>query len=75
MELEKVWHLILGMEMTLLTMTKQWKFKCRKLIKECKEQKKKELTTYKIIMTNKLDIIQSFNKLSPKKQNNLKKKN
>ena len=56
-------------------MTKQSKFKCKKLIQECKEQKKKELTTYKIIMTNKQVTIKNFNKHLPKKQNNSRKKN
>ena len=56
-------------------MMKQSKFKCKKLTQECKEQKKKELTTYKIIMTNKQVTIKNFNKHLPKKQNNLKKKN
>lgn len=75
MEQGKVLLLILGMAMILLMMMKQSKFKCKKQINECKEQKKKELTTYKIIMTSKQDTIQNFNKLLPKRQNSLKKKN
>lgn len=75
MELEKESHLILGTEMILLMMTKQLKFKCKKLIQECKEQKKKELTIYKIIMISKQVTTKNFNKHLPKKQNNLKKKN
>ena len=75
MEQGKVLLLILGMAMILLMMMKQSKFKCKKQINECKEQKKKELTTYKIIMTSKQDTIQNFNKLLPKRQNSSKKKN
>jgi hypothetical protein len=72
---EKVSLLILGMEMIHLMMMKQSKFKCKKSTQECKEQKKKELTTYKIIMTNKQVTIKNFNKHLPKKQNNSRKKN
>lgn len=69
-QLEKASLLILGMEMIHLMMMKQSKFKCKKSTQECKKQKKKELTTYKIIMTNKQVTIQNFNKHLPKKQNN-----
>jgi len=75
MELEKASLLILGMEMILLMMMKPSKFKCKKLIQECKEPKKKGLTIYKITMINKQVIIKNFNKHLPKKQNSFNKKN